>query len=116
MSIYCLRQLGQSFSIMATSRALKTHGAYNIVRHPLYAAEVLMIAGIVLGHGTALAFGLGAVWLVLQVRRAQDEEAVLYQSAPEEADYAARVPMLIHGLRLGWLEASVETKTKTENV
>ncbi|MDB5661339.1 MAG: Sterol desaturase/sphingolipid hydroxylase, fatty acid hydroxylase superfamily [Cypionkella sp.] len=110
VSIYCLRQLGRSFSIMATSRALKTQGAYNTVRHPLYAAEVLMIFGVVLGHGTALAFGLGAIWLVLQVRRAQYEEAVLRQTFPEYADYAARVPMLIPGLRLGWLEASVARK------
>jgi|GEM_PF-291826 len=114
MSIYCLRQLGRSFSIMATSRALKTEGSYSVVRHPLYAAEVLMIAGVVLGHGTALAFGLGAFWLILQVRRAQYEEAVLRQTFPEYEDYAASVPMLIPGLRLDWLEASV--KPKLENV
>lgn len=110
MSIYCLRQLGQSFSIMATSRALKTHGSYSIVRHPLYAAEVLMIFGVVLGHGIALAFGLGVFWLILQVRRAQYEEVVLRQTFPEYEDYAARVPMLIPGLRLDWLEASVKPK------
>jgi protein-S-isoprenylcysteine O-methyltransferase Ste14 len=110
MSIYCLRQLGQSFSIMATSRALKTHGSYSIVRHPLYGAEVLMIVGVVLGHGTALAFGMGAFWLVLQVRRAQYEEAVLRQTFPEYEDYAASVPMLIPGLRLSWLEAPAKPK------
>jgi sterol desaturase/sphingolipid hydroxylase (fatty acid hydroxylase superfamily)/protein-S-isoprenylcysteine O-methyltransferase Ste14 len=102
MSIYCLRQLGRSFSIMATSRALKTHGAYNIVRHPLDGSEVLMMVGIVLGRGTVLAFGLGAVWLVIQLRRARYEEVVLGQTFPEYADYAARVPMLIPGLRLNW--------------
>lgn len=114
MSIYCLRQLGRSFSIMATSRALKTKGSYSIVRHPLYAAEVLMVAGVVLGHGNLLAYGLGAFWLVLQVRRAQYEEVVLRQTFPEYEDYAASVPMLIPGLRLGWLEKSVEPKP--ENV
>lgn len=114
MSIYCLRQLGRSFSIMATSRALKTKGSYSIVRHPLYAAEVLMVAGVVLGHGNLLAYGLGAFWLVLQVRRAQYEEVVLRQTFPEYEDYAASVPMLIPGLRLGWLETSV--KPKPENV
>ena len=108
MSILCLRQLGRSFSIMATSRALKTQGAYSIVRHPLYAAEVLMIVGVIVGHGTVGALGLGAIWLVLQVRRAQHEESVLRHTFPEYEDYAARVPMLIPGLRLWWLEAPVK--------
>jgi sterol desaturase/sphingolipid hydroxylase (fatty acid hydroxylase superfamily)/protein-S-isoprenylcysteine O-methyltransferase Ste14 len=112
MSIYCLIQLGRSFSIMATSRALKTKGAYAIVRHPLYAAEVMMIVGVVLAHGTTFAFAVGALWLVLQVRRAQYEESVLRETFPEYADYARLVPMLIPGLRLAWLEATVEPKAQ----
>lgn len=107
MSIWCLHQLGRSFAIMATSRELKTQGVYAIVRHPLYAAEVLLILGVVMGHGTAFAYGVGLLWLVLQIRRAQYEELVLRQSFPEYAEYARRVPMLIPGLRLGWLERSV---------
>jgi protein-S-isoprenylcysteine O-methyltransferase Ste14 len=113
ISIRCLITLGRSFSIMATSRELKTQGAYNIVRHPLYAAEVLMIFGVVLAHGTAFAFALGGVWLLLQFRRAQFEEAVLRETFPEYADYARRVPMLIPGLRLAWLEDSVTPKTQS---
>jgi protein-S-isoprenylcysteine O-methyltransferase Ste14 len=104
LSAYCLNQLGRSFSIMATSRELKTKGSYAIVRHPLYGAEVLMILGVVLAHGTVLAFGVGAMWLLLQVRRAQYEESVLRQTFPEYEDYARRVPMLIPGLRLAMLE------------
>ena len=112
MSMYCLIQLGRSFSIMATSRELKTEGSYSIVRHPLYAAEVLMILGVVLAHGTAFAFGVGALWLVLQIRRAQYEESVLRATFPEYEGYARRVPMLIPGLRLQWLEATVEPKAQ----
>jgi sterol desaturase/sphingolipid hydroxylase (fatty acid hydroxylase superfamily)/protein-S-isoprenylcysteine O-methyltransferase Ste14 len=104
MSVWCLHQLGRSFAIMATSRELKTQGAYSIVRHPLYAAEVLLILGVVVGHGTAFAYVVGLVWLVLQIRRAQYEELVLSATFPEYADYARRVPMLIPGLRLTWLE------------
>lgn len=107
MSIRCLIQLGRSFSIMATSRELKTGGAYNIVRHPLYAAEVLMIVGVVLAHGTGFAVAVGGLWLLLQFRRIQFEEAVLRETFPEYADYARRVPMVIPGLRLSWLEDRV---------
>ncbi len=107
MSIACLFQLGKSFSIMATSRELKTQGAYGIVRHPLYGAEVLMVVGVVLSHGSVLAYGVGALWITLQVRRAQYEEGILRASFPEYDAYAARVPMLVPGLRLRWLEAPV---------
>lgn len=108
-SIYSLLQLGRSFSIMATSRELKTKGAYSIVRHPLYATELLMMAGIIIGHGTPLAIGLGVLWVALQVRRAQYEEAILRHTFPEYEDYAARVPMLVPGLRLG---SAKETEPK----
>jgi protein-S-isoprenylcysteine O-methyltransferase Ste14 len=46
------------------------------------------------------------------VRRAQYEESVLRATFPEYADYARRVPMLIPGLRLAWLEATVEPKAQ----
>jgi protein-S-isoprenylcysteine O-methyltransferase Ste14 len=107
LSAWCLSHLGRSFSIVATARELKTTGSYAVVRHPLYAAETVMILGVILAHGSALAFGVGFVWLLLQIRRAQFEEGILRQTFPEYEDYARRVPMLIPGLRLGFLEASV---------
>jgi protein-S-isoprenylcysteine O-methyltransferase Ste14 len=100
LSAWCLFQLGKSFSIMAVSRELKTQGSYSIVRHPLYAAEVVMILGTILSHGSLLAYCVGLVWLLLQIRRAQFEESVLRKTFPEYADYARRVPMLIPGLVL----------------
>lgn len=105
LSIICLARLGKSFSIMATSRQLVTAGPYNLVRHPLYAAELILILGVILSHGSPFAFAVGAVWLILQVRRAQYEESVLRSSFPEYEAYAARVPMLVPGLHMPWLEA-----------
>lgn len=112
LSTWCLHQLGRSFSIMASSRELKTQGSYSVVRHPLYAAEVLLIAGVVIGHGALLAYGIGAVWLILQIRRAQYEEMVLRATFPEYAAYARRVPMLIPGLHLATLEESLHLQSK----
>lgn len=100
MSIWCLHQLGRSFSIMATARELRTEGTYSIVRHPLYSAEVLLIVGVVIGHGTVFAYVVGLIWLALQIRRAQYEEIVLRHTFPEYEEYAQRVPMLIPGLNL----------------
>jgi protein-S-isoprenylcysteine O-methyltransferase Ste14 len=107
LSAWCLYHLGRSFSMVATARALRTTGSYAYVRHPLYAAETVMILGVILSHGSALAFGVGLVWLLLQIRRAQFEESILRQTFPEYEDYARRVPMLIPGLRLSFLENSV---------
>ena len=95
LSIWCLNQLGRSFSIMATSRELKTEGSYSLVRHPLYGSEVMLILGVVLAHSTPFAYALGFIWLLLQIRRAQYEEGILRQTFPEYDDYARRVPMLI---------------------
>lgn len=97
LSVYCLRQLGKSFSIMATARELVTEGPYKIIRHPLYGAEVITIVGVTIGHWSASAALLGLVWLALQIRRAQNEERVLRASFPEYGDYARRVPMLMPG-------------------
>ena len=63
-----------------------------------------MILGFILSHGSPLAYGVGLGWLVLQIRRAQYEESVLRKTFPEYEDYARRVPMLIPGLHLRFLE------------
>ena len=100
LSLYCIRQLGRSFSIMATARELVTEGPYKIIRHPLYGAEVVTILGVCIGHWSPAAAALGLVWLALQIRRAQNEERVLRESFPEYGDYARRVPMLLPGFIL----------------
>src|SRR5438876_7950606 len=43
-----LPRLGKSFSIMAEARALVTSGPYAMVRHPLYAAELLATIGLLI--------------------------------------------------------------------
>ena len=100
LSLYCIRQLGRSFSIMATARELVTEGPYKIIRHPLYGAELVTILGVCIGHWSPAAAALGLVWLGLQIRRAQNEERVLRECFPEYGDYARRVPMLLPGFMM----------------
>lgn len=100
LSLYCIRQLGRSFSIMATARELVTEGPYKIIRHPLYGAELVTILGVCIGHWSPAAAALGLVWLGLQIRRAQNEELVLRECFPEYGDYARRVPMLLPGFMM----------------
>jgi protein-S-isoprenylcysteine O-methyltransferase Ste14 len=107
MSIYCLIQLGRSFSMMAAARELKTTGSYALVRHPLYAAELVMIVGVVMSHGTLLACSVGTFWLLLQVRRIDYEESILRKTFPEYDTYAKRVPMLVPRLPLSLARPAV---------
>jgi protein-S-isoprenylcysteine O-methyltransferase Ste14 len=94
-SIYCLRYLGRSFSIMAAARELVTHGPYGVVRHPLYVAEGFSTLGIIILHWSWPAILIGAAQLALQWRRMQHEERVLRAAFPVYADYALRVPMVV---------------------
>ncbi len=91
--------LGQSCAVMAAARKLVTGGPYRFVRHPLYAAELIMILGLILWN-LSLTSALLLVAITLpQLRRAHNEEQVLRQAFPEYEDYARRVPKII--LRLG---------------
>jgi protein-S-isoprenylcysteine O-methyltransferase Ste14 len=98
-SIWCLRFLGRSFSIVAQARKLVTGGPYGIVRHPLYVAEGITTIGIIIMHWSAAAVALGIVQMALQYWRMQFEEQVLRDAFPEYEDYAEEVGMIWPSLR-----------------
>lgn len=100
LSILCLARLGRSFSVAPTARALVVTGPYRLVRHPLYAAEALTIVGVAMSNGSIGAYSVAFACLLLQVARARLEENVLTTAFPEYRDYAARVPMLVPGLKM----------------
>jgi protein-S-isoprenylcysteine O-methyltransferase Ste14 len=91
---WCVWSLGRSFSIMAQARRLVTSGPYRLARHPLYACEAIILAGIILRNPTWPALVIAAIGLGFQYRRILNEERVLRATFPEYASYAERVPML----------------------
>ncbi|HEU0163346.1 MAG TPA: isoprenylcysteine carboxylmethyltransferase family protein [Rhizomicrobium sp.] len=93
-----LSRLGKSFSIMPEARRLVTDGPYALVRHPLYAVELLIIAGMALQFSQPLAGILGVAVVVLLVIRALFEERVLAEAYPEYEAYRARVKRFIPGV------------------
>ncbi len=95
LSIYCVRALGRSFSIVATARRLVTSGPYGVVRHPLYLAEAISMIGVIILHLSPAAILLGLVEAALQLSRMRMEEAVLTEAFPDYTAYARRVPMLV---------------------
>jgi protein-S-isoprenylcysteine O-methyltransferase Ste14 len=95
LSLYALRWLGRSFSILPEARRLVTDGPYRYVRHPLYVAEALSTLGVTLQLQQPLG-ALVAISIYLgQFARMGYEEEVLERAFPEYADYRKRTFRLI---------------------
>lgn len=90
--------LGRHLQASPTARpgaAVRTGGAYGVVRHPIYAGLLLGAAGRALRSGgrrhRLAALGLAA----LLHSKARYEEQLLQAAHPDYAAYAARVPRLL---------------------
>jgi len=93
-----LARLGRSFSMMAEARRLVTSGPYRFVRHPLYLAEELAIIGISMQFFSLSTAFVLAMQIAFQLRRMDNEEAVLAESFPEYAAYQQRTARLLPGI------------------
>ena len=89
-AIFSVSRLGESFSVMPEARKLVTHGPYSVVRHPLYAFELVGIAGLTLQFQQPWALLLGVSVFIFQYWRTVFEESVLSQAYPDYAAYRAR--------------------------
>jgi protein-S-isoprenylcysteine O-methyltransferase Ste14 len=97
-SVWSLRSLGRSLSVLAQARDVVERGPYRWVRHPLYTGEIVASLGLAVTIGTAAA---AAVWLalcILQVYRALREEQVLLRALPGYRVYRSRTAALLPGL------------------
>jgi len=96
--IYTLLTLGWSFSLIPQARHLVMSGPYALVRHPLYLAEEMAIAGILLQYAWFAALPFLILHASVQIRRMLLEEKILVAAVPEYAAYARRTPRLIPGV------------------
>lgn len=90
-SFFVLSRLGKSFSVVPEARRLVTGGPYAFARHPLYAAEIVTVFGLMLQYRQPYATVIGVAVIALQATRTVFEERVLGEAFPEYADYKARV-------------------------
>jgi protein-S-isoprenylcysteine O-methyltransferase Ste14 len=67
-------------------------GLYGVVRHPLYAANLLVFGGMAVWLGSYAALVGVLVMLAFTLARIPIEERVLRTALPDYADYARRVP------------------------
>ncbi len=95
MAVYGLLYLRRSLSIIPEVRRLVTGGPYRVVRHPLYAAEILAAGAFVMVNPGILAVAMLAPFVATQLLRSRFEERLLTAAYPHYADYAKRTRRLI---------------------
>lgn len=90
LAIITLTGLGRSFGIFIALRKVRSHGAYGIVRHPMYATDILLRLGFLVGHANPFTLLVFAASTVCYVYRALLEEQFLARQAEYRA-YMAQV-------------------------
>ncbi len=90
-----LLALRRNLSLMPEARRLVTNGPYRYVRHPLYAAELLAAAAMVLSHPALWAVVSLAPFIAVQLTRARFEERLLSATFKDYAAYAQRTRRLV---------------------
>ncbi|GAB4444163.1 MAG: hypothetical protein OHK0015_45190 [Chloroflexi bacterium OHK40] len=71
--------LGRSFGMEPAHRGLQTRRLYRVVRHPIYAAYLLIVGGFLVSYASWWNGLLAITWLAVQITRIQREEALLIQ-------------------------------------
>lgn len=94
-SVWSIRYLDRSFSMVAQARAVVRSGPYAVVRHPLYTGELVALLGTALARPGVWAFALWAAILGLQAYRVRHEEAILAATLEDYRDYQRSTPQLI---------------------
>jgi protein-S-isoprenylcysteine O-methyltransferase Ste14 len=75
--VVALFSLKRSFGVVPANRGIREGGLYRIVRHPLYAAELLALFGVLIANASVLNALLWTVQCILQCLRARAEEKFL---------------------------------------
>lgn len=90
LGLLTILNLGKSFGILIAVREIKTSGLYGFVRHPMYATDILLRFGYLVGHPTVTASAVVAFSVLAYYWRARFEEEFLSLDASYK-EYMKRV-------------------------
>lgn len=90
LTVWGMWTLRGSFSITVEARQLVTSGPYRLVRHPIYAGEILAAATVAAIRFSAVNIVLLLLFITLQLWRTRMEEAKLSAVFPEYREFAGR--------------------------
>lgn len=96
--LVALRTLAESYSPCFDATVpprLVEHGPYRFVRHPIYTANVLIVAGVAIGSGSLLVVANVVVLVVAYATCVPREEAILAGALPGYGDYRRRTGALV---------------------
>ena len=82
--------LSRTVEVQQGQRVIDT-GLYGVVRHPMYAASVLMFGSMPLVLGSWVALPVFLIYPFLMVRRIRNEEAVLEAGLADYSEYKKKV-------------------------
>jgi protein-S-isoprenylcysteine O-methyltransferase Ste14 len=82
--------LSRTIEVQERQQVVDT-GLYGVVRHPMYAATVLLFLSMPLILGSPLSLAVMLLYLPLIARRIRNEEEVLEQGLAGYAEYKKRV-------------------------
>jgi protein-S-isoprenylcysteine O-methyltransferase Ste14 len=88
--IASLMSLRRSFGIVPANRGIRTQGLYNVVRHPLYASELITLGGFAIVSPSLWNVSLWLCDFALQLARAYAEERFLSEDS-SYLQYRSRV-------------------------
>ena len=91
LALLAAATLGRNLGVLPAMRGLTTRGVYAVVRHPMYAAYMLLLIAYVAGEPSALNATVAGVASALLVVRLQAEETMLGKRVDYQ-EYCRRVP------------------------
>jgi protein-S-isoprenylcysteine O-methyltransferase Ste14 len=95
LAIWAVLHLGSNFSFLPQARELVTSGPYTYVRHPLYAAGLLITSAEILSRFSVTVVVLNVLFVAAQVWRLRIEEELLAATFPGYEEYRRRTSALI---------------------
>jgi protein-S-isoprenylcysteine O-methyltransferase Ste14 len=90
LGVATLLNLGRSFGILIAFRGLKSDGLYRMVRHPMYATDILLRIGFLINHTNLFTVIVFIISTGCYVYRAILEERFLIRT-PGYREYMQRV-------------------------